>query len=155
MCELVGFLGSHTYLVGIFFSASAFEQNLTKAEEKQLSTNTEKVIDVLLEQDAIPGVLTRDEALELFHTCYPLHPISSVLLPLLCQKVAQNERTLFSYLGSHEEFGLQDMLSKLEGIDETVKPHHIFDYFISNQPAVMGDYLTHRRWAEVVTASER
>ena len=135
--------------------SSAFVQNLSKTDEKQLKTSTEKVIDILVEQDAVPGVLNKKEALALFSSCYPLHPVSAVLLPLLCQKVAQNERTLFSYLGSHEEYGLQDMLSKLEGIDETVKPHHIFDYFISNQPAVMGDYLTHRRWAEVVTAIER
>lgn len=135
--------------------SSAFEQRLTKAEEKQLTVSTEKVVEVLIDQDAIPGVLSKKEALELFSSCYPLHPVSAVLLPLLCQKVAQNERTLFSYLGSHEEYGLQDMLSKLDGIENTVKPHHIFDYFISNQSAVMGDYLTHRRWAEVVAAIER
>ncbi len=135
--------------------SSAFEHDLTAAEKEALIENTEKSVDVLLEQGAIPGVLSKIEAIDLFSSCYPLHPVSAVLLPLLCQKVAQNERTLFSYLGSYEEFGLQDMLTKLEGLNETVRPHHIYDYFISNQPATMGDYLTHRRWAEVVTAIER
>jgi hypothetical protein len=135
--------------------SSAFEQRLTKTDIKKVAAATKNVVEVLIDQDSIPGVLSKKEAMDLFASCYPLHPVSAVLLPLLCQKVAQNERTLFSYLGSHEEYGLQDMLSKLEGVEDTVKPHHIFDYFISNQPAVMGDYLTHRRWAEVVTAIER
>jgi len=76
-------------------------------------------------------------------------------LPVLCQKVAQNERTLFSYLGSHEEFGLQDMIERFESVDDLILPHHVYDYFITNQPAALGDYRTHRRWAEVVTSIER
>ncbi len=31
----------------------------------------------------------------------------------------------------------------------------IFEYFIQNQPAATTDHLTHRRWAEVITATER
>ena len=36
-----------------------------------------------------------------------------------------------------------------------IYPSDIFDYFISNQPAAVVDHVTHRRWAEVVTALER
>ena len=72
-----------------------------------------------------------------------------------CQKVAQNERTLFSYLGSQESFGLNKLLEEFNTIDDVIYPHHVYDYFITNQPAVLGDHMTHRRWAEVVTAIER
>ncbi len=135
--------------------SAAFEYKLTKKQAKEIADKSTKVVDVLIEQQAIPNTLNQKEAVELYSSCYPLHPVSAVLLPLLCQKVAQNERTLFSYLGSHEEFGLQYMLSELEALGEYVYPHHIYDYFIMNQPAALGDYATHRRWAEVVTSIER
>lgn len=135
--------------------SAAFDYNLTQKEERSLRTRTKGFIEVLQRNDALPGVLNEDEITTLMQRCYPLHPVSAVLLPTLCQKVAQNERTLFSYLGSHEEFGLQDMVDRFESTNEFIYPHHVYDYFITNQPAALGDYSTHRRWAEVVTALER
>ncbi|VAW65879.1 FIG01060185: hypothetical protein [hydrothermal vent metagenome] len=135
--------------------SAAFNHDLTKQQSKELKDKSAKVVDVLIKQKAISSTLERNDAIDLYSSCYPLHPISAVLLPLLCQKIAQNERTLFSYLGSHEEFGLQFMLTQLEELGEYIYPHHIYDYFITNQPAALGDYATHRRWAEVVTSIER
>lgn len=135
--------------------SAAFSHEVTKNQATDLKKQTEKIINVLIEQEAIPSGLKQKEAVDLYQSCYPLHPVSAIILPLICQKVAQNERTLFSYLGSHEEFGMQHMLEDLSELGEYIYPHHIYDYFITNQPAVMGDYLTHRRWAEVVTAIER
>ena len=151
--EEVPFLESTEQVLRVV--SAAFEHKLSDRESVSLKTKTGKVVDVLTNQNAMPSALNNDEAVNLYAKCYPLHPVSSIVLPLLCQKVAQNERTLFSYLGSHEDFGLQQMLDVLENIHDYVYPHHIYDYFITNQPAVLGDYLTHRRWAEVVTAIER
>lgn len=134
---------------------SAFEQSVTPKEQKQLVVKTTDVVKCMVEQGALPAGLGSDDALDLYKSCYPLHPVSATLLPILCQKVAQNERTLFSYLGSSEEFGMLDMLNKLDEITDYVYPYHIYDYFITNQASSIGDYITHRRWAEVVTAIER
>ena len=135
--------------------SAAFSHNLNAKEQAVVLKHTDAALGILSKNEAVPGAMTNKEASALFNDCYPLHPVSAILLPLLCQKVAQNERTLFSYLGSHEDFGLQDMLEKIEEVGEFIYPHHIYDYFITNQSAVMGDYITHRRWAEVVTAIER
>ena len=151
--EEVPFLESAEQVLRVV--SAAFEYNINDKQRVDIAHKTEKVIDVLIKQEAIPSALKHEEAVNLYANCYPLHPVSAVILPLLCQKVAQNERTLFSYLGSHEEFGLQHMLNEMSSLDDYVYPHHIYDYFITNQPAVLGDYLTHRRWAEVVTAIER
>jgi hypothetical protein len=151
--EEVPFLESAEQVLRVV--SAAFEHKLNNKELSLLEERTAKVVDILIKQKAIPGTLSAKEAVNLYQSCYPLHPVSAVILPLLCQKVAQNERTLFSYLGSHEEFGLQYMLDELTSIDDYVYPRHIYDYFITNQPAVLGDYITHRRWAEVVTAIER
>lgn len=151
--EEVPFLESAEQVLRVV--AAAFEQRFTKADLQIINERIETIVSVLEGQDALLGVMTHDESIELFRRCYPLHPISALLLPSLCQKIAQNERTLFSYLGSHEEFGLQDMLAKLQVPGDFIYPHHIYDYFITNQSSALGDYMTHRRWAEVVTAVER
>lgn len=135
--------------------SAALDQSFTKKERKDVLSFVSKCLEGLKKLDALPGALTAQEAKDLFVSCYPLHPVSALLLPHLCQKVAQNERTLFSYLGSHEDFGMMAMLEKFESTEDYILPHHIYEYFINNQPAVVGDYLTHRRWAEVVTAVER
>ena len=151
--EEVPFLESAEQVLRVV--SAAFEYNFDKQQQQTLSEKTAKVVNVLIKQKAIPGSLKFDEAVNLYSHCYPLHPVTAVILPLLCQKVAQNERTLFSYLGSHEDFGLQHMLQEMDSLNDYVYPHHIYDYFITNQPSVLGDYLTHRRWAEVVTSIER
>lgn len=151
--EEVPFLESAEQVLRVV--SAAFTHDFKAPETEELTSLIDKIVTVLETQDALPGAMSHEESTALFTACYPLHPVSALLLPMLCQKIAQNERTLFSYLGSHEEFGLQDMLSTLEELGEFIYPHHIYDYFITNQSSALGDYMTHRRWAEVVTAIER
>ena len=135
--------------------AAAFQHDFTIEESNQIKKQVKKIVSAMAKQGSLPSGLNEAESNTLFVSCYPLHPVSATLLPMLCQKVAQNERTLFSYLGSGEDFGMLDMLNKLDGVGSFVNPHSIYDYFITNQASSIGDYLTHRRWAEVVTALER
>lgn len=135
--------------------SSAFNIQLSKNEHDDLNLRLSSIAKRLSDQAALPGALAADEASELFANCYPLHPLSALILPMLCQKVAQNERTLFSYLGSQEPYGFRSVLEGLGSVDEYIEPRHIYDYFIQNQPAAIADHLTHRRWVEVITAIER
>ena len=132
--------------------ATAFRRDIALPDRTQASL--ERNIRLLAEEGALPHGLDADEATTLFARCYPLHPISLLLLPTLCQKVAQNERTLFSYLGSHEPFGLQERLRQLR-LGDWVWPWDLYDYFILNQGTALSDAATDHRWAEVVTALER
>ena len=151
--EEVPFLESAEQMLRVV--AAAFDQNLSTQEQFQVANTVDALLPALSNNRVLPCSLPKDDARDLFIQCYPLHPITALILPQLCQKVAQNERTLFSYLGSHEEYGLQYMLEHIKSIEDWIFPHHIFDYFITNQPAVLGDYMTHRRWAEVIAAIER
>ena len=47
------------------------------------------------------------------------------------------------------------MLERCSELGDFITPDHIFDYFLTNQPAVNGDYLTQRRWAESVSVIDR
>lgn len=137
---------------------AALVQNLDRPTQARVEAEARQLARSLAQQRALPPGLLADEAAALFAGCYPLHPISLLLLPALCQRVAQNERTLFSYLGSREPHGFMESLSRLsvrEDRLEWVCPWEIYDYFILNQPGLVTDPLTHRRWAEVVTAVER
>ena len=75
-----------------------------------------------------------------FEGGFPLHPISLYALDKLSKKVAQNERTFFTYLSSKEENSLYSFLTQTDvsefhfvGIDA------IYDYFEPNIKAVQSD----------------
>ena len=135
--------------------SACFERQLTKPESGTVEKNVKAIVSIMHEHEALPAAMTLGEAEELFIACYPLHPLTAILLPHLCQRVAQNERTLFSYLGSGETSGFKDTLKTLSGVEDFVLPFHLFDYFIANQPSVASDHITSKRWAEVVTAVDR
>lgn len=135
--------------------ATAFTHNLKQNQHKKILTQCITAASVLNKQNALPGKIDGKEAAKLFKCCYPLHPIASLVLPVLCQRLAQNERTLFSYLGSNEPYGFKDNIKNLANVGDFVPLWTLYDYFICNQPAVLTNPSTHRRWAEVVTALER
>lgn len=61
--------------------------------------------------------------------CYPLHPISTFILPRLSEKVAQNERTLFTFLSASDKNTLPAFLNSAEGDFPMLTPDLIYDYF--------------------------
>ena len=61
--------------------------------------------------------------------CYPLHPISTFILPRLSEKVAQNERTLFTFLSSQEKHTLSSFLEGPEKDFPILTPDYLYDYF--------------------------
>jgi len=135
--------------------SAAFHSLLTPNEQQGIKLQTAEIVGVLEKQNALLTGLSAEDAIDILANCYPLHPIATLLLPTLCQKVAQNERTLFSYLGSQEYFGFQDSLNRIQNVGDWVLPWEIFEYFIENQPSSTTDHATHRRWVEVITAIDR
>ena len=62
--------------------------------------------------------------------CYPLHPISTFILPRLSERIAQNERTLFTFLSADGYSTLSSFLKNKEKQDfKLLTPDIIFDYF--------------------------
>ncbi|AVQ21821.1 hypothetical protein C4N15_09255 [Fusobacterium necrophorum subsp. funduliforme] len=61
---------------------------------------------------------------------YPLHPVSTFILPRLSERIAQNERTLFTFLSAKGENTLSSILDeRIDNKIEFVTPDQIFDYF--------------------------
>ena len=62
--------------------------------------------------------------------CYPLHPITTFILPRLSERVAQNERTLFTFLSAKGISTLPTFLdSYKDDCFKVVTPDMMFDYF--------------------------
>lgn len=62
--------------------------------------------------------------------CYPLAPVSTFILPRLSEKVAQNERTLFTFLSAEGTSTLSAFLEKYnDDCFITITPDLIYDYF--------------------------
>ena len=61
--------------------------------------------------------------------CFPLHPVSTFILPRLSERVAQNERTLFTFLSAEGPTTLPAFLSDYRGDFTLLTPDKIYDYF--------------------------
>ena len=150
--ESIAFLEASEQMLRVV--KAAFRHDFKHHDYPQIEKTAHHAAKMLAKAQALPGYMDEQTATDLFIGCYPLHPVSLLLLPRLCQKVAQNERTLFSYLGSQEMYGFQDSLAKLSD-GAWILPWEIYEYFLLNQSAAIADRFTHHRWMEVITAIER
>lgn len=81
----------------------------------------------------------QSELAVLLHAAYPLEPITLYLLPRVSARVAQNERTLFSFLHTAN---LKDCLT----------PAVLYDYFSATMRSDTAVGGTHRQWLETESA---
>ena len=95
---------------------------------------------------AAPGLLA---------ACWPLHPISLAVLPDLCQRYGQNERTMFSFLAGDEPRGLPRFLRDTTFNSTvplpTVGLSRLYDYFIESAASMVGVSVDASRWIEIDT----
>ena len=87
----------------------------------------------------------------------PLHPIALAVLPDLCSRYGQNERTLFSFLTGAEPAALPQYLARtpwdpaipdsipLAGLDL------LYDYFLESSSSMIGVADGASRWMEIET----
>lgn len=99
-----------------------------------------------------PG-LKPEDFVTLATRAYPLHPSVLVALPYLFRRLAQNERSLFSYLHSPEPFGVQERLQQQPAT--LVRLPDLFDYVAANLSGSLARNSATRRWLEVLDALER
>lgn len=66
---------------------------------------------------------------KLVEGCYPLHPLTAFILPRLSEKIAQNERTLFTFLSSSQKNSLKKFINNNQDKFNLVTPDYIYDYF--------------------------
>ena len=81
----------------------------------------------------LPVGIDINEFFQLAVQAWPIHPSVLLAMPYLFRRLAQNERSIFSYLTSLEPFGLQDFLEQpFKKNDCFIRLHHLYVYFLSN-----------------------
>jgi len=96
-----------------------FKTNKEKFDEMEIIYKNSRAFDDL-ESEMLDTVV---------YSCYPMHPISTFILPRLSEKVAQNERTLFTFLSSQNKNTLWDYVNHINNPFPMLTPDYIYDYF--------------------------
>lgn len=86
-----------------------------------------------------------------FESLAPLHPLTAVLLPELCSKYGQHERSLFKFLSSSDERSLHWLVQSNLLVDGWVMPWHLYDYFLSTAGSTSALPSLAQRWIEIQT----
>jgi hypothetical protein len=87
--------------------------------------------------------------------CYPLHPLAVAVLPELCARYGQNERTLFSFMAGNEPLAVPAYLRSVGWSSGTPPPFVgldlVYDYFVDSSFTMISASATVSRWMEVET----
>lgn len=130
------------YLTGQAITHSFEEKQKKKIDE--LSKNWNNKLQKVIETE-IPNI-------EYFRRVLPLHPLSALVLPQLCIRYAQNDRSLFTFLNGAEFGSLRTFLDESEWSDKTLpllKLDRLYDYFVDTALAGLIIKPGFQRWTEV------
>lgn len=110
--------------------SNATKKNETKLKEF-IKNNKEILEELTSEGERLFNSIykNKDYIKEIVHGCFPLHPYTTFALPIVSEKVAQNERTLFTYLSKEESNSLIDFVNRNTGELELVTLDQLYDYF--------------------------
>ncbi len=103
--------------------------------------------------ELLPEDIVADVTKEVLASTYPLHPVVALVLPMLCERYAQNDRSLFTFLTSSEPYSFRKFLEETtvgsSYVLPTVKLARVYEYFIE----AVGMGLTSRpnvqKWVEI------
>lgn len=127
---------------------------LTTRSELVPKTNVTIAVDLELK----PRQLDEHEFIQLLESCLPLHPTVALLIGSLFRRFAQNERSLFAFLGSNEPHGLQDFLLN-QFYDERALPlfslANLYDYINTALGNRLYESRDSKKWSEIESAIQR
>ncbi|MCJ7847578.1 hypothetical protein MUB35_19840 [Blautia sp. NSJ-175] len=79
--------------------------------------------------------------------CYPLSPVSAYALLNISEKVAQNERTLFTFISKEEPNSMAQLVSDHSFSDEwIITPDRVYDYFQNMFKKEKANERVHTEW---------
>lgn len=79
--------------------------------------------------------------------CYPLSPVSAYLLLNISEKVAQNERTLFTFISKNEQYSMARFVSEhTEDASWSIGADLIYDYFSNLFKKEVANEFIHNEW---------
>lgn len=94
-----------------------------------LHQNRFDVLERLVSKESSFQAIKTPRLESIVYRCYPLHPYTLLLLPRISELVAQNERTIFTFLSSTERYSVPYFLRTDESEFPIIEPDYVYDYF--------------------------
>ncbi len=112
--------------------------------------------DEVWKLDLSPAGVTKKEFIALVRDCWPLHPLVTVMLGPLFRRLAQNERSVFSFLHSAEPGSLAEHIQSSDGASTAgFTVERLYDYLTSSLGDGLYIHARGKRWAEIETVLDR
>jgi hypothetical protein len=106
----------------------------------------------VIKYDLFPELNGREIKTIVVENSYPIHPATLYALPRLANAVAQNERTLFTFLESNELGGLANYVQRK---NTWYHVNNLFDYFEPAFQEFMGDTLIGNAYLKYLRVQKR
>ncbi len=126
----------------------------TREEFQALRSEARYLAERAGELHILPPGIDVDTFIEVASNSVPLHPAVTLMLGPLFHQLAQNERSIFSFLASFEPMGLQDFLDHEES-PTFYTMENLFDYLMASMGTTLFHGMTGRRWSEIDHAMAR
>jgi hypothetical protein len=134
---------------------SGGEADLNAAPAK-IQTGFNALCEEVWKLDLAPAGVTKKEFTALLRDCWPLHPLVTVLLGPLFRRLAQNERSVFSFLHSAEPGSLAEHIRDSGGATSAnFTIEQLYDYLVSSLGDGLYIHARGKRWAEIETVLDR
>ncbi len=136
--------GQTRSLIGTVFSVG--DERLKARIDRWARSHSQKMRALGIAELADPAVIA---------SCYPLHPLTALVLPELCSRYGQHERTLFSFLAGPHPDGAQVFLRTTNlparGTLPSLGLDAVYDYFVASGALSISSARQSSRWTEIAT----
>ena len=139
--------GQMMRLIGQTISGNSTDSQTLKQRPNALQNQAQEWFDRL------DNIFEREELnAEVLEQVYPLHPLTALVLPTLCQRYAQNDRSLFTFLTSSEPYSFSNYLEEVSVESDqlpSLKLDRVYDYFIEAAGMGLASRSNMQRWVEI------
>lgn len=142
---------------GLISEVLRHDEKWYKSYKKDYVSEFKSVEKSWISKKVFADVADGDFTSNVLFGCYPLAPVTTFMLPKISEEVAQNERTLFTFLSSVQQDNTLPRLIKNMPADkfELVLPNIIFDYFEPLFKMEAYDKPIHKYWRNASIALEK
>ena len=114
-----------------------------------------KIVPITEKLGLRPAELSQSDWEDIVARSYPIHPSVLIALPPLFRQLAQNERSLFSFLTAPEPFSLSDVIQNSTEQENELPIYrltHLYEYVYTNLAASLFGRARSQRWLELAEA---